>query len=1227
MSGEDSGTTYRCALPAGFPPATSDRVLRNAALAAAELARRLDRELQVLVRPAGAVDASGQSRPDPSHRCDPTTAGTPYPPGPAAGGASGPSAERLLVTLDAGAPPYGPDPTDHAADPRDDRLDSTDHAADSGDRGDHPDEPVAIRLDCRITVRQLRVTTRCRPTDPWWRGRAAAAEIFAEVFRALLADPHLTPAQAPGIGVDSRARVLRRYAGRAVDHGPFRPVSALIEEQADRDPGRPAVTFADRTLSYRELDERANGLAGALAAAGTRRGEMVPVFLADGLELPVAYLALMKLGAAFVPCDPAWPADRIRAALEVLRPARVLCLDPDPLPDPYRERAVRVELARIPSTPARPGVTCRPDEPVYGIFTSGSTGVPKCALNRHAGLTNRFRFMTRYFRATGDEVVLQNSKHTFDSSVWQLFWPLTTGGRVVVPAQGSFLDLTRTVDTIGANRITVTDFVPSIFNALVSMVDRDRAALARLATLRHLIVGGEEISPPMVHRLRALLPGLEVTNGYGPTEASIGMVFHPVTAADREVIPLGRPIDNCYAVVADARLRPLPLGATGEIVIGGACLGDGYLGSGGRTAEVFVPNPWPEIPGDRLYRTGDFGHFDADGRLHFAGRRDFQVKVNGVRIELGEIETAAERHPGVRQAKVLVTRQTTAGALALFASADAGVTEVALRRALRAALPRTSLPRYCFVLPELPLTDNGKVDRRQLRLMLERRLAEDADRLAGGAEPETLPDRVLRVFRLVLGEPDLTAETDFTEAGGDSIQALSVVVSLTAMSGVDLGVQDLFENPTAAAMARLLRSGPRHRTEPETVLMERDAVLPDELADPPRTPLSAAPRPPETILLTGATGFVGSRLLHQLLVGTQAQVWCCTRAVDDTDATARVVRALTDRGLWQPRFAERLHCVAADLARPNLGLSVRGWDRLARETDLILHNGALVNFLFDYRAHRPANVRGTAELLRLALRHRAKPFHHISTLGVLEAEAIRQANPLSEDYELSCGIAPASGYSRSKWVAERQLAQARRQGVTVTILRLGEVMPSADNGHPNQRALTHLLLSAFARLGICPAAAIRSDYTPVDYVAARVAATVTDPDAWGNTYHVFHPESVCFADVLSRVGTPITRLSCVEFLAALRAAAELPGERELRTLLSLLPTVAPADEPGLRRMFGGLLVDNPRLFRKDRCARLEQRWGLSDGWLHPSISAYRGWLPGGARVAPQRRPAPVAGQW
>jgi amino acid adenylation domain-containing protein/thioester reductase-like protein len=1051
-------------------------------------------------------------------------------------------------------------------------------------------------------------------------------------------------------------------AGQVVDYGGFRPVPELIEEQADLHPGRVAVCHAGRMLSYRQLDELANGLAVTAAARGVGKGDRVAVLLVNSLELPVAYLALMKLGAVFVPLDPAWPGDRLSTTLRVLSPRLILTAEADGkvLSADFRRAAAAVDARRITPSPRRPATALLPDDLVYGFFTSGTTGIPKCAMNRQEGLSNRLRFMTGWFAATGDDVVaLQNSKHTFDSSLWQLFWPLIIGGRVVLPVQGEFLNLQRTIDTIAEYAITTTDFVSSIFNMLVAIVDGDQQAQRKLASLRYLVVGSEEINAEAVHRFRALFPRVQVANGYGPTETSIGMVFHPVCDADGDKIPLGRPIDNCYVAVTGEDGRVLPRGALGEIAIGGACVGGGYHADPAGTGKVFVSNRLAgQIPGDRLYLSGDLGYLDEGGRLFFAGRKDFQVKINGVRIELGEIELAAHKCAGVRQAKALVAERAGGKALALFASGDHGLTDPALRAHLRATLPRTSVPRYSFVLPAMPLSETGKLDWRELRAMLERALDAEAAGLASAGPAVALPDLVLRALRAALGRGDLDAEANFMDAGGDSLQALLAVRILTEQSALPVSVQDLFDHPTArqlaaviegrsaagggvtAAGARVAAAGAEASAagaqgaangaagaaagaegvavaapsavaetriavaEAEAALMERDCAVAEG------EPIWAADPAGElrTVLVTGATGFVGSRLAYELLVRTDLRLRCLARAADDVRATERVVGALAARGLWEPRFAGRVEGFAADLARPGLGLDTPTWEHLARTCDLVLHNGALVNLLRDYRSHRQANVLGTAALLRLAMTRRPVPLHYVSTLAVLQRHAKRLSVRLPERYLPARVQQPDTGYARSKWVAERYLGEAKRRGALVTVLRLGEVMPSEHNPCPNELALTHLLLTAISRLGVWPDVTIRSDYTPVDYVAARVVAAVTDRAAWGRTLHVFHPRGVCFAELLARAGAPVTRTSCGDFLARLREAALRPDQCELARLCAALPGLADQDEASLRRALSGLLTDNSALFRRDECRALERRWRLTDGGLRGPIGAYRAYL-------------------
>jgi thioester reductase-like protein len=458
---------------------------------------------------------------------------------------------------------------------------------------------------------------------------------------------------------------------------------------------------------------------------------------------------------------------------------------------------------------------------------------------------------------------------------------------------------------------------------------------------------------------------------------------------------------------------------------------------------------------------------------------------------------------------------------------------------------------------------------------------------------------VLGAFRVALAEPELPADADFLRAGGDSLRAVSLVAALRTSLGVDVGVQDLLEHPTAAAMAGFAA---RQRATPGVPADERAAMDADALAPLPGPLAAAAAGPVRTVLLTGATGFVGGQLAYELLARTDVRVVCLTRATGDPQARHRVVRALRERGLWRPGWGHRLAGAAGALDQPLLGLPPDRWDELAAEVDAVLHAGALVNFLYDYRAHRGANVLGTAELLRLAQRGRPVPLHHVSTLGVLDREAALRDAALAEDVDPERVRPPETGYSRSKWVAERLLARAREAGATVTVLRLGEVMPAAA-GPANPRALTHLLLSAFAHLRACPDVVLRSDYTPVDWAARVTVAALFDRTAAGRDLHVRHPDSVCLTGVLPRAGVQLERVEPDEFRGRVADAAA-GGPAELVTLDGIL-----------RRLPGDLdrlVVDNPALFRADAGIRLARRAGIRPPDLGRAIRGYAGRLLAGA---------------
>ncbi|MET9552038.1 amino acid adenylation domain-containing protein [Streptomyces sp. NPDC006645] len=1069
------------------------------------------------------------------------------------------------------------------------------HTRDASDGADGP--TAHMRID---SAGQLSVEFHCPPGDAWERAAAAVAEMQGELLGSVLSDPDLPLDGAAALSETTLSEVLGPLAGTAVDQGPWRGVPEQILAVARSSPDAVAVHAADGSLTYRQFTYHAHALAARIRAVAPGPGTLLPVLVADGLALPVSWAAAMIAGIGYVPVDPRWPTRRITQILDLLDAPAVLCADPAAVPAAHRDRALAVELT-VPDghrtydgPPDVPGPA--PDDVIYGVYTSGTTGTPLCAVNLHRGLTNRLAFMNRWFGTPPDrhEVVLQNTRHTFDSAFWQLFWPLTNGGTTVVPTSGEHLDLQHTIDLIDTHAVTVTDFVPAVLSALLTLLKRQPATVERLRSLRHLVVGGEQISPQDVHAIRELLPGLRVSNAYGPSEAAIGMIFHEVTAEDGDDIPLGRPIDNCSAVVVDADGRPLPPGATGEIVIGGACVGAGYHGEPRRTAERFFDSPWPDrLPG-RMYHTGDFGYVDAEGRFHFGGRIDHQIKMGGVRVEAGEIETLSLACDGVRQAVALVTGSAESRELVLVTTGTAD--NRAVLSHLRARLPRTSVPRRVVVLDEMPLTEAGKIDRRRLAVQIQAQLQAPIQVAVPARRPDSAPsapatgtatgtDPVLAILRSALRRPDFTEDEDFFAAGGNSLQAVLAVVELSDRFGVDIGVRDMVDRPTAAGLRQLIARRGRVEVPSTAELVAADLAALTTTADSAGAAAAATrrdrrrTRAPRTVLLTGATGFVGTWLLYELLERTDLTVLCLTRGRDDSHARRRLLEALSAQGLGHvtndPAYTARITALTGDLARPGFGLTAPRWRSLTEECDLIVHAGALVNLLYDYRMHREPNVLGTAEMIRLAREAGGIPLHYVSTLGVLYDHALTSAEPVPEDVDITGVTPPSSGYSLSKWVAERLVREAG--DLPATVLRLGEVMPAVETAVPNPTALTHLLLTAFERLGAVPRATIRSDYSPVDTIARTIVDAVQDPAMPGRASHLFSAGSVRFDEL---AGARAERVPCARFLSRLRTAAAA-GDAELAALLAIIEHRAGGradDEARIRDVLENLLQDNPALF-------------------------------------------------
>ncbi|MEW5929719.1 MAG: amino acid adenylation domain-containing protein, partial [Gemmatimonadota bacterium] len=499
-------------------------------------------------------------------------------------------------------------------------------------------------------------------------------EHLGVLLEGIVADPGRGIRELPLLSGAERVRVVAEWNDTGAAY-PWRPVHELFDEQAERTPAAVAAVCGSGSLTYAELRRGADGVAAALRARGIGRGSCVPVLMDRGLDVPVAMLGVMKSGGAFSPLDVHWPVARLRAVLDDLGCEVVLVNGRTP----FREEELGRALLRVDGGDVQGGAVrgepapVGPDDPIYAIYTSGSTGTPKAALVPHRGITNRFLWMNEYFGAGAAEAVVQTTRHVYDSAVWQLLWPLVNGGRTVLPGSDEELAAEPLAALVREHGATMTDFVPSVFNFLVPQLVGDGELRRALASLRVVVVGGEQITPATTYAFMRCFPEVRVVNLYGPTEASIGCICHEVTGAEGGRIPIGRPIRNTHALVLDGGRRPVPVGVPGELYLSGACLGLGYLNDAARTAEVFVDNAFPELGCERMYRTGDRARWLASGELEYLGRMDQQVKIRGFRIEPGEVEAALGTHPAVREA-VVVAREDVPGdrRLAAYVVARAG---------------------------------------------------------------------------------------------------------------------------------------------------------------------------------------------------------------------------------------------------------------------------------------------------------------------------------------------------------------------------------------------------------------------------------------------------------------------------------------------------------------------------------------------------------------------------
>ena len=606
-----------------------------------------------------------------------------------------------------------------------------------------------------------------------------------------------------------------------------RSLHSLIEAQVSRTPEQLALVFENENVSYRELNERSNRLAHYLRKQGVGPNVFVGICVERSIEMVVALLAILKAGGAYVPLDPEYPAERLAMMIEdsqtpgVLTQQKLLahlssrdtptfCLDAD-WENLASESILNLDVAVSPSDAA------------YAIYTSGSTGKPKGVVNVHQGIVNRLLWMQDAYRLTSDDRVLQKTPYSFDVSVWEFFWPLMTGARLVIARPGGHRDPRYLADIINREKITTVHFVPSMLRSFLEAVE-----IPKRSTLRQIFCSGEALSADLQHKFFSRVDA-ELYNLYGPTEAAVDVTHWTCRRDDnRSFVPIGRPIANIEIYILDEQLQPTPSGTEGELHIGGIGLARGYLNRPELTAEKFIHNPFSNDPNSRLYKTGDLARFLPSGDVEYLGRLDYQVKIRGFRIELGEIEVVISRYPGIRQT-VVVAREDTPGDKRLVAyvvPVQIGQFETAgLQEFLKKQLPEYMVPTL-VLLQAMPLSANGKVDRKALLPPSVENQLEAHEFIAARNEIEK---GLVGIWSDLLAIPKIGIKDNFFELGGHSLLAIRLVSRIEQSFGKELSLASLLEAQTIEQQADLVlgRNGQQRPSGDEGDNdLERRAQLP-----------------------------------------------------------------------------------------------------------------------------------------------------------------------------------------------------------------------------------------------------------------------------------------------------------------------------------------------------------------------------------------------------------------
>ncbi len=946
-------------------------------------------------------------------------------------------------------------------------------------------------------------------------------------LEAFLKDPTIYGV-AKHIDLEFEKRVNESISQKGKRHGANRQLNTGFEIQAERNPNAMALVCNDRRLTYGELAVETAKLASKLVASGMLPGEVVPVLHEKSWKDIVAVLAILKAGGAYCPVSSSLPLQRRSEMYRQIGARRILSCErcSGNASEQFQIAMLSTETDAIEKL-SNCSVPGQEKNMAYVIYTSGSTGTPKGVALTHSAVLTTLDDISERFQIGPADTILGLSSLSFDLSVFDIFGSLSNGATLVLPSLESMSDPSNWIALVEKEHVSIWNSVPQAMKALI-----DYGACEKLNSLRLVLLSGDTIPVDLAHSVRKLATQARIVSLGGATEAGIWSIYHEIDDSDvAPTIPYGRALAQQEVTVLDSEMNRCAVAQLGEIYIGGNALAAGYIGNQSETTDKFVICPHT---GNRYFRSGDRGRFYENGEIEILGRVDNQLKVSGYRIEPREVEISLEQIPGVRGALVKTETESNCDTrLVAFILADQSKTlsYKCICKELRTRLPEYMIPRAIYQVAKFPLTENNKIDRQAILHPLGSILSASETFEVSENSGDAVVRRISEIWERLLPGTQPSKEENFFEVGGHSLLALELLTRIEQEFSVRIPLSQFLRDPTPRLIAQAVRDPGLLPTPWASQIRSIESLRCEAESLCTSAGMATSSAPPEarkTVLLTGATGFLGMHLLHELLQTTSLDVVCLVRAERQEQAHYRLTKVLQQAGLWQQDFEPRTRAIAADCALPSFGLPRSSYQRLAKEIDAIYHSAANLSLIASYQELFPANVSSTIEILKLASTTKVKAVYHISSLGVVPYGAgrtVAESDPIDQAGMLY------SGYSQTKWVAEHIVRNALHNGLPGCIFRPGLIVGRSARSLEEDNDLFRVLLTLSLTAGVLPRLALPLDMADVSFVSKSISRISNQEDSGNKVFHLCNPRPV----LLQEVGEELLRLGQIRELIDYRS--------------------------------------------------------------------------------------------